>query len=207
MTASPPNERPKWLRPALEFGPLIAFFLTQKFTKDIDPQGLDGLWYGTIALMIGLTVSVVISRRLEGRWPTVPLITAVFVLIMGGLTLWLKDEQFIKQKPTIVNALFAGILGFGLLQGRYYVQVVLGEAISVTDAGWRAVTVRLVLWFLFLAVLNEVLWRTLSTDAWTNFKVFVLPVLMVAFLIAQGPLLQRHEIPEEAPEGAGDATP
>jgi intracellular septation protein len=197
MTDSPqrPPGPPRWLRPVLEFGPLVAFFATQRLTRDVDPHDLDGLWYGTIALMAALTVSLAVSRRIEGRWPVVPLITLVFVLGMGGLTLWLKDEQFIKQKPTIVNALFTAILGFGLLRRTYYVKAILGEAIELTELGWRTITVRLVLWFAFLAVLNEVLWRTLSTDNWTNFKVFGLPVLTFGFLMSLGGVISRNQPP------------
>tara|TARA_R110002072_G_scaffold122941_4_gene257960 strand:+ start:11640 stop:12257 length:618 start_codon:yes stop_codon:yes gene_type:complete len=200
MSESPTNASPKWLRPVLEFGPLVIFFGAQKVTKNIDPKGLDGLWYGTIALMAALTVSVIVSRKMEGRWPTVPLITAVFALIMGGLTLWLADEQFIKQKPTIVNAIFAGILGFGLLRGTYYVKAVLGEAIAITEEGWRKMTARLVLWFVFLAGLNEVLWRTVSTDMWTNFKVFGMPILTIVFMLTLGPLVAKHEVKLESSE-------
>jgi intracellular septation protein len=114
-------------------------------------------------------------------------------LVFGGLTLWLQDEQFIKIKPTLVNALFAGALFTGLLAGRSLLKIVFGEVFRLTDEGWRKLTFRWACFFTFLAVLNEVVWRSFSTDVWVSFKVFGIMPLTMIFAIAQMGLLKQHE--------------
>lgn len=181
------------VRMATEFGPLVVFFATQRFTRDIDPHGLDGLWYATIAFMGAITASVIAGRMIEHRWPVVPLVTAVFVLLLGGLTLVLKDQTFIKIKPTLVNALFAAILGFGLLRDRIFLKVIFGEALSLSDERWRRLTRRFILWFISLAILNEIARQVLSTDSWTTFKTIGLPILTVLFMLTLGPLISEEK--------------
>ena len=171
-----------------ELGPLVVFFFTNaKF----------GIFAATgafmVATIIALTVSYVINRKIA----TLPLVTGVFVMVFGGLTIWLNDELFIKLKPTIVNTLFACILLGGLATGRSLLQLVLDSVFELTDEGWRKLTFRWALFFLLLAVLNEIVWRNFSTDAWVNFKVFgIMPITMI-FALSQMRLLQRHALPEE----------
>ncbi len=171
-----------------EIGPLVVFFFTNaKF----------GIFAATGAFMaatiVALTVSYVINRKIA----TLPLVTAVFVMVFGGLTIWLNDELFIKLKPTIVNTLFACILLGGLAAGKSLLQLVLDSVFELTEEGWRKLTFRWALFFLLLAVLNEIVWRNFSTDAWVNFKVFgIMPITMV-FALSQMRLLQRHALPEE----------
>jgi intracellular septation protein len=143
--------------------------------------------------MVAIVISLIASRILFGRVPVMPLVTGVFVLVFGGLTLWLQDEQFIKIKPTLVNALFAGALFTGLLTGRSLLKIVFGEVFRLTDEGWRKLTFRWACFFMFLAVLNEVVWRSFSTDVWVSFKVFGIMPLTMIFAIAQMGLLKQHE--------------
>ena len=119
-------------------------------------------------------------------------VTAVVVTIFGGLTLWLQDETFIKMKPTIVNGIFALILGFGVLQGRSYLKYLMGEAMPLTDEGWMIFTKRWIAFFIFLGILNEVVWRTQTTEFWVSFKTFANLPLTIAFMALQIPFLQRH---------------
>ena len=144
--------------------------------------------------MVATLVALAVSRALLGRIPTVPLVSGFFVLVFGGLTLWLQDDQFIKLKPTIVNALFAGILFTGLATGRSLLKIVFGDVFKLTEDGWRQLTIRWGLFFVFLAILNEVIWRSFSTDFWVSFKVFGTMPITMAFALAQVGLLKRHEL-------------
>jgi intracellular septation protein A len=121
-------------------------------------------------------------------------VTAVVVAVFGGLTLWLQDETFIKMKPTIVNAVFAAILGFGLLQGRSYLRYLMGEAMPLTDRGWMIFTQRWVMFFVICAVLNEIVWRTQTTEFWVSFKTFFYLPLTFAFVALHWSFLQRHAV-------------
>jgi len=200
---APTSKASSLVRMATEFGPLVVFFATQRLTRDIDPHGLDGLWYATIAFMAAITVSVIAGRVIEQRWPVVPLITAVFVLLLGGLTLVLKDQTFIKIKPTLVNALFAAILGFGLMRRRIFLKVIFGEALTLSNERWIRLTKRFVLWFISLAILNEIARQVLSTDSWTTFKTIGLPVLTVLFMLTLGPLIADEKPKQDSPGAPG----
>ena len=127
-----------------------------------------------------------------------PLVTAGVVLVFGGLTLILQDELFIKIKPTIVNGLFAAAIFGGLALGRNFVQVVMGAVVNLDDKGWWILAVRWGAFFIVLAILNEIIWRSVSTDAWVSFKVFGILPLTLVFSLAQVPLLTRHAIEKEA---------
>lgn len=175
------------LRLALELGPLVVFFVAN-VRADI--------FVATAAFMIAITVSLLASRLIERRWPVMPLVTAVFVLVFGGLTLWLADSTFIKVKPTVVNTLFGAILLGGLAFGRSLLKPVFGTAFQLEEEGWRILTLRWGLFFLFLAVLNEVVWRTFSEDAWVSFKVFGIMPLTVVFSLLQMPVLNRFQVEE-----------
>lgn len=188
----PPNPTVKL---AIELGPLVAFFVAQRRWDLIVATGV---------FMGAMVVSVIASRRLEGRWPTMPLITLVFVLLLGGLTLLLGDGLFIKVKPTFTNLTFAAILLGGMARGKLFLKVVFQEAFQLEEEGWRKLTLRFGLFFIALAGLNEVVWRTFSDDGWTNFKVFGIMPLTVVFMLAQAGLLQRHaQQPEGEAEGPG----
>lgn len=175
----------QWLRLALEAGPLAVFFIT---------NSRYGIMVGTAAFMAATTVSVAVSYALERRVPIMPMVGCFFVLLFGGLTLWLDDELFIKIKPTVVNLLFATALFVGMAYRRNLVKVVLGTVMELRDEGWRILTVRWAWFFVVLAALNEIVWRTMSTDAWVNFKVFGIMPLTLAFSFAQIPVFMRYQV-------------
>ena len=147
--------------------------------------------------MAAIFVSLSITWILERRLPTLPLVTGVFVLVFGGLTLILQDELFIKLKPTIVNTLFAVILLGGLYWGKSFLKSLMGAMFPMTDQGWRILTFRWALFFVFLAILNEIVWRNTSTDDWVSFKVFGIMPLTILFSLIQLPTMNRHKLPDD----------
>lgn len=168
---------------AIDLGPLLIFFAANA-------------WYGifpaTAAFMVAIVAALAASRLLLGKISPMPLITAVLVMVFGGLTLFLQDETFIKIKPTILYVLFAALLFGGMAVNRLFLQMVMGDAIDLTREGWRIMTVRWAIFFLVLAVLNEAVWRTMTTDFWVSFKVFGLLPLTFVFAALQIGLLQKH---------------
>ncbi len=190
-----PKTLPTWARPVLEFGPLILFFVVQRTT-----ERLDGLYWATVSLMITTSLSVIISRVLEKRWPPVPLITGIFVGIMGGLTLYMNSELFIKIKPTLVYGTFGLVLLGGLARGRVFLRSIFGASLPIQDEGWTVFTKRLGYFCFLLALGNEVLRVVLDTDDWTTAKTFGYGPAWLVFLLAQGPLFEKYSIAEESEE-------
>ena len=178
---------PAWVRPTADYGPLAAFFIAYL---------LGGLYVATGALMAATVVAVALALIYERRVPPAPVVTAVIVMIFGGLTLWLQDETFIKMKPTIVYCIFAAILGYGLARGRSYLKYLMGTAMPLDDAGWMIFTKRWVGFFLCMALLNEAIWRSQPTETWVAFKTFGTLPLSFAFMAFQWPLLKRHMVEE-----------
>ena len=176
----------------IDYGPLLVFFLT---------NAVFGIFAATGALIVAVAIAVAFSWKVERRVPPMTLFTGVAVLVFGGLTLWLQDETFIKVKLTIINLLLAAILFVGLLTGRPLLKALLGDALQLTDAGWRGLTLRYAVFFCVLAAVNEVVWRRVSTDTWVTFKVFGVLGLTVVFTLVQTPFLQRHLIQDEEPSG------
>ena len=187
MTEPPKRILPGWLRALIEWGPLIAFFIA---------NAGGGIFWGTGVFMAATAVALALSWTLTRRLALVPLIGAVFVAAFGGLTLWLQNDTFIKVKVTLVNVLFGSILLTGLYFGKQFLKLVLGEALKMDDEGWRILTLRWGLFFFALAALNEVIWRSVSTDLWVNFKVFGILPLTLLFALSQAPLMSRHMIGE-----------
>lgn len=171
------------VRLLLDLGPLLLFFGINAYF---------GIFAATAVFMVAITVALILSRMLTGQFAKMPLVTAVFVLLFGGLTLYLQDEIFIKVKPTIIYLLFAGILLGGLAVKRVFLQSLLGEAFDLDAQGWRKLTFRWAWFFIFLAALNEFVWRSFSTDIWVSFKVFGLLPLTLIFAALQVGLLQKH---------------
>ena len=180
----PPGSR---LKPLLDFGPLLAFFLVNVKW---------GLLTATAVLIPLSMVALVLSWKLEGRVSRVALFGTLAVMVFGGLTLAMRDETFIKVKLTVLNALFGLVLGAGLLRGKSLLKALLGSSLRLTDEGWRLLTLRFTLFFFFLAGLNEVLRRTLTTDAWVSFKVFGVLGATLVFSFLQAPLISRHAVEE-----------
>lgn len=170
---------------AIEVGPLAVFFIA---------NARGNIFTATAVFMVAIVIALVASWLIERRLPLLPLVTAAFVLVFGGLTLVLQDELFIKLKPTIVNSLFAAILFGGLFFGRPFLKPLLGAALELQDEGWRKLTYRWAWFFVALAMANEVVWRNLSTDGWVNFKVFGIMPLTIAFSLAQLPLINRYRV-------------
>jgi intracellular septation protein len=179
--AASPNAHIKLL---IEFGPLAAFGITYFFA---------GIFWATGVVMVTSVAALAASWMQFGRLLPVPLMTAVLVVVFGSLTFWLNDPRFIKIKPTIINLLFAGVLFFGLLTGRPLLKLLLGEAFKLTEEGWRRLSFRWALFFLGLAALNELVWRSFSETVWVNFKVFGILGLSLVFAMAQIGLIKRHE--------------
>lgn len=177
------------LKFVLELGPLAVFFLTNN-RYDI--------FVATGAFMAATVISLIASRILLKKIPVMPLVTGAFILVFGSLTLYLQDDVFIKMKPTIVNLLFAAALGTGLFFGRSLMKILLGEVIKLKDEGWRKLTTRWAYFFLLLAILNEIVWRSFSTDSWVAFKTFGIMPLTMIFMLAQIGLLQKYQLPEDA---------
>lgn len=179
------------IRLILDLGPLLAFFLAYRF---------HGLLAGTATLIICTLASLIVHYALEKRIAIMPLISGVAIATLGGLTLFLQDETFIKIKPTLVNLLFAAILLGGLLFKKPLFKYVLDGAIHLTDRGWYLLSLRWGLFFIGLALLNEFIWRHYPTDFWVNFKVFGMFTLTMAFTVAQVPLIKKYWV--EPPENS-----
>ncbi|MFP6727948.1 MAG: septation protein A [Alphaproteobacteria bacterium] len=186
-SASNPSAPHPLLKLALEIGPLVLFFVTNSRA---------GIFWATGIFMIAICLSLSLSWMLERRLPTLPLVTGIFVMVFGGLTLVLQDELFIKLKPTIVNTLFAGILFSGLYWGKSFLKSLMGNMFAMSDRGWRILTFRWACFFVVLAILNEIVWRNTSTDTWVSFKVFGIMPLTILFSISQLPTMNRHKLIE-----------
>ena len=178
-----------WVKPLSDYGPIVVFFGAY--------LGWD-LLVATAALMATTAVALALSLIVNRRVPLMPLITAGVVGVFGGLTLALNDDTFIKLKPTIVQTLIAGVLLGGLLFDKTLLKPVMGTAWPMDDAGWRKLTRNFGFFFLAMAVANEIVWRTQTTDFWVTFKVFGIMALTFAFSMTQIPILNRHRVEEGA---------
>ena len=186
---------------ATELGPLLIFFFANAKTN---------LFIATGVFMVAVLAAMVASYVVTRHIPMMAIVTAVVVFVFGALTLILHDETFIKMKPTIVYTLFAAALGGGLLFNRSFIAIMFDQMFNLTHHGWRLLTMRWALWFLAMAVLNEVIWRTQSTDFWVSFKVFGMVPLTMLFAITQMPLIKRYHLEpaslEASDSEAGDIT-
>jgi intracellular septation protein len=171
------------LKLAIELGPLLVFFGT---------NAAAGIYAGTAAFMAATLVSLLAAWFSYHKLPIMPIVSGVIVLVFGGLTLYLRDETFIKLKPTIVYTMFAALLVAGLLWKKPMLELLFGPVFTLTEEGWRKLTIRWALFFAVMAVMNELVWRNVSTDAWVSFKAFGFLPLTFLFAIAQVPLMQRH---------------
>jgi intracellular septation protein len=177
------------LKTVLELAPLLVFFTVNLLTKNII--------LGTGVFMGATLVALIASRVLFGKVPVMPMVSGVLVLVFGGLTVWLDDALFIKLKPTIVNLMFASILFGGLLYGKSLLRYPLGEVFKLTDDGWRILTFRWAVFFVVLAVVNEIVWRNFSESFWIGFKFMGVMPITAVFGLAQLGLLKRHALHPE----------
>ncbi len=177
------------LKLTLDIGPLILFFAA---------NARFGIYPATAAFMVAIVVALGVSYALTRHLPVMPLVTAVIVLVFGGLTLVLHDELFIKVKPTIIYVLFGSVLLGGLAFRKPLLGMVFDSVFNLTEEGWRKLTVRWALFFFVLAVLNEIVWRTQTTDFWVSFKLFGVVPLTFLFGALQVPLLTKYQVKEDA---------
>jgi intracellular septation protein len=180
------TEKPKLnpiLKLTLDIGPLVLFFLA---------NSRFGIFAATGAFMAAVVAALLVSYAMTRQWPIMPVVTAIVVVVFGGLTLALHDETFIKLKPTIIYVLFGGILLGGYILEKPFLAILFDSMFHLTPEGWRKLTLRWALFFLALAVLNEAIWRTQSTDFWVNFKLFGFVPITFVFLALQYPLLMRY---------------
>ena len=196
------------LKLVLELGPLVLFFfanargeaLAERFPL-LASIG-DPIFLATAVFMVAISASLIVSYALTRRLPVMPVVSGVVVLVFGALTLWLHDELFIKLKPTIVNVLFGTVLLGGLFFGKSLLGYVFDSVFRLDDEGWRKLTFRWGVFFFFLALVNEVVWRSFSTDFWVSFKVFGVMPITIAFTLSQLPLIQRHTL--DGDKGSAD---
>lgn len=193
------------LKLVLDVGPLLLFFfanarpaLFEPLIRSIIPAAVAtgeraGIFVATAVFMVAILVALAVSYAMTRRLPTMALVSAVVVMVFGGLTLFLQDELFIKLKPTIIYVLFAAVLFGGIVFGKNLLAMVFDQMFHLTAEGWRKLTIRWATFFLVLAVLNEIVWRTQSTDTWVTFKVFGVMPLTFVFAMLQMPLLKKYD--------------
>ena len=169
----------------IDIGPLAVFFIF--YTRS-------GLQASILPFMVATVIAVLLSYILEKKIPIMPTVGAGIVLLFGGLTIYFDNDVFFKMKPTIINILFAVILYGGILINNPLLKYLLGAALKLEEVGWKILTQRWIGFFIALAVLNEIIWRTQSTDVWVNFKVFgILPITFI-FTMTQFPLIKKYQI-------------
>lgn len=189
------------LKLVLELGPVALFFISYSRIKDqqfnLFGQTYEGFIVATAAFIPVLLVSTALIWWLSGKLSKMQVMTAILVLVFGGMSVWFNDERFFKMKPTIIYLLFGGLLGFGLLREQSYLRYVMEEAMPMREEGWMILTRRLCAFFFTLAVANEVVWRTMSTDAWVNFKTFGLTLAVFGFFIMQAKLFNQYGLDKD----------
>jgi intracellular septation protein len=202
LERDPADPKKKEINPilkfALELGPLLVFFfanargeqLAASFPALADLGG--PIFIATGLFMVATAIALAVSWSLTRTLPIMPLVSGVVVFVFGGLTLWLQDATFIKMKPTIVNTLFGAVLLGGLVFGRSLLGYVFESAFKLDAEGWRKLTFRWGVFFLFLAVVNEIVWRNFSEATWVAFKVWGIMPITIAFTLSQMPLIMRH---------------
>ena len=197
--------KPQLLKLSLELGPLVVFYLGFTFGAKIIaafPQfsaaGFnDPLYPATALFMIAMVVSIALSWALLRRVAVMPVVTAVVVLVFGALTFYFHDTTFAKMKPTVINALFGVVLLGGLVFGQSLLRYVFGEVYKLKPQGWTILTLRWGIFFIVLAVANELVWRMLGDGAWATYKTFVTPISTIAFAALQLPVLTKYAPPAE----------
>lgn len=172
----------------VEFGPLVVFFVA---------NWLGGPFWATGAVMVATALALIVSWMLTRKVAVMPLITAGFVFIFGGLTFWFHEQEFLQVKVTLINLLFGTALLGGLLFGRSYIKLLMESAMKLPDEAWRVLSLRWGVFFVAMAGLNEVLRQVLTWDQWVNFKAFGLIALTLVFAFANAPYMSKHMIEDE----------
>ncbi len=193
------------LKQVLELGPTVAFFLIYLRIRDetftLAGTAYSGFIVAALIFVPILLVAMGVLWILTGKLSRMQVFTAFMVIFFGGLTAYFNDERFFKMKTTIVYGFMAGILGIGLLRGQSYLQYVMQEVLPMEREGWMIFTRRICYMFGGLAIANELIWRTQSTDTWVKLETFAFPVVLMVFMFVQIYALQKYFIePSEAPK-------
>ena len=196
-----------WLKSALELGPPLLFFAAymwfQDVTWEIGGTVYDGFILVTAAFVPLLLASIATLWVMTRRISRIQVVTAILVVVFGVLTIWFNDERFFKVKTTLVYGSFAVVLGIGLLRGQSWLKFVMGDLLPMRDKGWIILTKRLVGAFALMALANEIVWRTQSTEFWVTFETFGLPVFLFVVFMTQARLIERFSLSDDMP-GEGD---
>ncbi len=183
-----------FIKPALEYGPILLFFVAYLRLKDrvftIGGTEYEGFIVVTAAFVPLFVACTAALWWLTGKISRMQVVTVVLVVVFGGMSVWLNDDRFFKMKPTFIYLLFGGILAFGLLRGQSYLKFVMEEMMPLQEEGWMIFTRRLMLFFFVLAIVNEAVWRSFSTETWVYFKTFGLTLALFAFIMSQVRLFQ-----------------
>lgn len=189
------------LKQVLELGPTIAFFVIYVWIKEdtftIAGTEYTGFIVAALVFVPILLAAMAVLWAMTGKLSRMQIFTAFMVVFFGGLTAWFNDERFFKMKTTIVYGLFAILLGIGLMRGKSYLAYVMADLMPMRAEGWMILTRRLCSAFAFLAVANEFVWRTMSTDAWVKIETFIFPIILMGFLMWQFTTLQSHMITDD----------
>ncbi len=192
------KERP-FSKLVLEMGPLIIFFvcyykapIPENIVNDLDAANLFKIIFATKIFVPAILIALFIGWLQTKKIAKMPLITAILVVIFGGLTIWLNNPIFIKMKPTLIYLIFALVLGYGLLKKKSYLKILMGSSIPMSEEGWLLLSRRFVIFFILLALINEIIWRFFSQDFWVNFKTFGLPILLILFMALQFNLFNKY---------------
>ncbi|MEC8581829.1 MAG: inner membrane-spanning protein YciB [Pseudomonadota bacterium] len=190
------------LKTALELGPVLGFFVAYLWLKDhvftIGGTEYEGFIVVTAGFIPVLLASMGVLWYLTGHLSRMQIMTAVLVVVFGGLSVWLNDERFFKMKPTLIYFLFGGLLAFGLARGQSYLRTVMEGLMPLEQEGWMILTKRVMLFFFALGIANELVWRFLSTETWVYFKTFGLSAALFAFFMLQGKLFAKYSVDEDA---------
>lgn len=190
-----------WIKPALEYGPLALFLGVFLWLRDdtvmLWGRPYQGLVVATLVFVPVMALATLAMRQITGKLSVMQVVSLVLVLVLGGMTVWLNDERFIKIKPTLLYLAAAGALGFSVATGRNWLGAMLGDALPLRPEGWRKLTLRMIGLFIGLAALNELVWRTMSDSAWMYFKIFGLAALTMAFFFANARLFRDYALPED----------
>lgn len=199
------NTSDKQIKPGmkalLEYGPILAFFVGYMLLKGrtftVGGQEYNGFIAVTAMFIPLLALATFVQWRLSGKISKMQIVTLVLVVVFGGMSVWFNDERFFKMKPTMIYLIFAGLLGFGLMRGESYLEAVMGDNLPLKREGWMILTRRMLVFFLGLAVFNEVVWRSFSTGTWVTFKTFGLTIATFAFFLGQMKLFGEYGIDED----------
>jgi len=190
-----------WLKTALELGPVLGFFVLYLWIKD-QTFTIAGVEYSGFIMATALFIPVIGAAiaalwYLTGHISRMQIFTLVMVVFFGGLTIWFNDERFFKMKTTLVYAVFAALLGIGLLRGQSWLKVLMGEFLKMRDEGWMIITRRLTAVFAAMAVANEIVWRNFSEQFWVTFETFALPAFLFVAFMAQAKVIERFSEPSD----------